>query len=140
MTIYVNLFILSIVQLLAASLRIFFLFPLTSTAKRKKDLAQDQNIPTTIFEVFKNQNMTLSSVSILNGIVFFCNRIFEKNYITQPRVQNLCLPSITKSNLNKKKKTLQNLNWIVTKFHKAISYSSVLSNSCYHVTLNMVAS
>ena len=27
MTIYVNLFILSIVQLLAASLRIFFLFP-----------------------------------------------------------------------------------------------------------------
>ena len=84
--------------------------------------------------------MTLSSVSILNGIVFFCNRIFEKNYITQPRVQNLCLPSITKSNLNKKK-TLQNLNWIVTKFHdKAISYSSVLSNSSCHVTLNMVAS
>lgn len=71
MTIYVNLFILSIVQLLAASLRIFFLFPLASTAKRKKDLAQDQNIPTAIFEVFKNQNMTLSSVSILNGIVFF---------------------------------------------------------------------
>ena len=41
--------------------------------KQKKDLAQDQNIPTAIFEVFKNQNMTLSSVSILNGIVFFCN-------------------------------------------------------------------
>ena len=36
MTIYVNLFILSIVQLLAASFRIFFLFPLASTPKTKK--------------------------------------------------------------------------------------------------------
>ena len=103
MTIYVNLFILSIVQLLAASLRIFFLFPLASTAKTKKRFGSGSEYTHAIFEVFKNQNMTLSSVSILNGIVFFCNRIFEKNYITQPRVQNLCLPSITKSNLNKKK-------------------------------------
>ena len=60
----------------------------TAVGKRKEELAQDQNIPTAIFKVFRNQNMTSSSVRILNCFVFIFHRlaIFEKNYITQPRV------------------------------------------------------